>query len=169
MILRSAQPTNQSGFTIIELMMVVACIGILSTVAVTHFQEYKEKVYDHQARMQIRNLIIAEEGHYVANQSYPGSTGKEDNIPTSMAYLADVAEVPGISYGFSNSAEIGGGAQDGFILAACHPKSKKVFWFSSNTIPASLPLVGPRGVIFGKSATCPTSEMGGYVKSGGAG
>jgi len=47
----------QKGFTLIELMIVVAIIGILAAIAIPQFSEYTKKGEDKAAMSDLRNLV----------------------------------------------------------------------------------------------------------------
>jgi type IV pilus assembly protein PilA len=51
---------KQSGFTLVELMVVVAIIGLLSAVAIPNFQKYQARTKTSEAKIQLAAIYIAE-------------------------------------------------------------------------------------------------------------
>ncbi|MFW6147396.1 MAG: type IV pilin protein [Thermodesulfobacteriota bacterium] len=66
---------DQKGFTLIELMIVIAIIGILAAIAIPQFSAYRTRSYNSAAQSDLRNAATAQEAYYVDEQTYCGTTG----------------------------------------------------------------------------------------------
>lgn len=59
------------GFTLVELMIVVAIIGILAAIAIPQFAKYRARAYNSASLSDMRNLKTDLEGYYAQWQEYP--------------------------------------------------------------------------------------------------
>ena len=55
---------NDSGFTLVELMVVVAIIGLLSAVAIPNFKKYQARAKTSEAKLQLSAAYTAEQSFY---------------------------------------------------------------------------------------------------------
>jgi len=64
---------NEKGFTLIELMIVIAIIGILAAIAIPQFSAYRTRSYNSAAQSDLRNAATAQEAYFVDEQTYCGT------------------------------------------------------------------------------------------------
>ncbi|MFZ5763480.1 MAG: type IV pilin protein [Thermodesulfobacteriota bacterium] len=69
--LRNTKKSAQKGFTLVELMIVVAIIGILAAIAIPQFASYRAKAFNSAAQSDLRNFKTAMEAAYADDQAYP--------------------------------------------------------------------------------------------------
>ena len=60
-----------AGFTLIELIVVVAIVGVLATIAIPQFGSYRDKACNAAASSDLKNFKTALEAAYNDNQYYP--------------------------------------------------------------------------------------------------
>lgn len=58
---------GQKGFTLVELMIVIAIIGILAAIAVPQFMMYRRKGFAAQLNSACRNAVTASMAYFIAN------------------------------------------------------------------------------------------------------
>jgi len=68
---------GQKGFTLIELMIVVAIIGILAAIAIPNFLNYQCKAKQSEAKANLGNIRTNEEAYFAEYDGYAEST---DNL-----------------------------------------------------------------------------------------
>lgn len=61
---------NASGFTLLELLIVMVIMGILVMISIPRFTRARDKAYRAQMQTDLRTLVTAEESYYDDNQSY---------------------------------------------------------------------------------------------------
>jgi prepilin-type N-terminal cleavage/methylation domain-containing protein len=111
---------NSAGFTLLELLTVMAIIGVISSIAVPQYLRYKQRAFDVRAQSDLLHIAAAEEAHFIEEESYLSCTN------------ADCTRLPGIAT-LSQGVELTVTATEGgFLGEASHPKgSGKIFRWDS--------------------------------------
>jgi len=112
----------EKGFTLIEVMIVIAIIGILAAIAIPQFSAYRSRSFNATAQADLRNAATAQEAYYTDNGRYTGDTSL-----LVGNYISDGVDL-----------QISSASENGYTLVAFHAQGNKTYT-----------LIGPGGVIMG--------------------
>lgn len=130
------------GFTLIELLVVIAIIGILSSVVLASLNSARLKGRDARRISDIKQLQLALELYYDANQSYPAVAYTSGNASTSLSALTSgnfISSIPndptnGGTYVYSYASADASGAA--CTVAPCASYIVKAVIEGANAVPA---------------------------------
>lgn len=70
------------GFSLLELLVTLVIIGIISSIAIPQYSEYKQRAFDTQAEADLRNVAIAEEVYFIDAEHYLSCQNEEcEDLP----------------------------------------------------------------------------------------
>lgn len=93
----SVEPVNQKGFTLIELMIVVAIIGVLAAIAYPSYQGYIERTNRADMMSEMHQIASRIESNKINYQRY-------DRVPLSSIFSSTVATDGSTNFPVSGSA-----------------------------------------------------------------
>ncbi|MCF8131431.1 MAG: prepilin-type N-terminal cleavage/methylation domain-containing protein [Deltaproteobacteria bacterium] len=99
---------DEKGFTLIELMIVIAIIGILAAIAIPQFNSYRKRAYNSSAMSDVKNTATAEEAYFVDAQTYGAETNLALNTGENVVLTAT-------------------GDADGYTIVGSHSSGDKTY------------------------------------------
>jgi prepilin-type N-terminal cleavage/methylation domain-containing protein len=100
----------QTGFSLIEIMVVVAIIGILATLALPNYQKFQSRARQTSAKSELAAIFAAEKSFHAEYGNYQGMWPQIGFIPSGFAGVTDFYSyaLPGSKrYYFSVSCDTG--------------------------------------------------------------
>jgi type IV pilus assembly protein PilA len=110
---------DEKGFTLIELMIVIAIIGILAAIAIPQFSAYKDRAYNTSANSDVKNAYTAAIAYF----------GDQDNT-------ADVTLALLKTYGYKQNSKVDltvtTGTETGISFTAKHDDGPLTYTINAN-------------------------------------
>jgi len=66
-----SQGIREAGFTLLELLIVIAIVSILASIAIMQFHQYTVQAYDTAAKSDLKNAMSELEKYFLDNDQFP--------------------------------------------------------------------------------------------------
>lgn len=151
--LRQRMASEESGFTLVELLVVMLIIGLLAAIAIPAFFNQREKAYDANAKEQARTAETAMETYATDN----GGVYTDVTTGDLVAIEPSLSDAVSTTRPYLTDAQATGATDKGWTLEVTSPKTGNTFTIARTEGSSALTFTcGPAP---GGKAGCPTSQV----------
>lgn len=104
---------QNKGFSLIEIVVVIAIIGILAAIAIPQFSKYRIRSYNAAAMSDLKNAVTAQESYYTENKVYAKSVHR-------LIQSLDLNKTPGVILEIT-------GNENNYTIISRHPSGDKTY------------------------------------------
>ena len=130
---------KQRGFTMIELMIVIAIIAILAAIAIPSYQDYVTRGQLPEAQSGLAAYRVAMEQYYQDNRSYAGAAGCGATPAPVYTYFTHTCATTNGGQGFTATATGSGGRVVGFTFTINEQNQRQTTAAPTNWQTATMP------------------------------
>ena len=114
---------NDTGFTLLELLVVVSIVGILASIALPQYASYRARGFDAIVESQVRHIATGEEAYCASRSTY------SDDVTSLEGMVIDDGVTISITTG--NSGDLA----SSFKIHGSHPQAAHEYDWVSDPLP----------------------------------